>query len=379
MNAAGLPLLLAYAAYPLAAHAQRMAGMAVMRNWIDAAWAVLAFAAILTLLAKRTLPGTRARLFLVCSLLALSSLFAVVRFGPQLADGVALVPWLMELKPLYYLGVSLLWFAAFGPPRPEIFIGFGVLLAGLMLIEFAVASIAAGRPMRPAGSGEINYDACLMLISLVMGLYAAKLPHTALIAIFGGLAVTFSRTSLIAAAVVFILAPGRSLVFKSAFASLSVAFMLLSFTVRELPMDAVEQLDRLVMWRAGVGLLMDHPWRALVGFAPGAPLPVDVPGGLKALWTQQQSAWNLSGVFAFNFHSLWLRGAVTWGLAAQGALLALVARCACQGRNAPVRGLALLALPMGMTMGLVYLSNVAVPLFLACLCAAAPRPQERRP
>jgi hypothetical protein len=94
------------------------------------------------------------------------------------------------------------------------------------------------------------------------------------------------------------------------------------------------------------------------------------------LWDLQQNAWGLSGVFAYNFHSFWLRSALTWGLAAQAALLAALGYAAWRLRHGPVRGLAVLALVMGMTMGLFYLSNVAVPLYLAFAVGHRPNDPE---
>lgn len=377
MRAAHFPLFLAYAAYPLAAHAQRAFGGQVFRNWIDAAWAAAAYAALLALLIGRRPRVSRAVVYPAAAISALTALIALIRFGPQVTGGVEFVPWLMEMKPLFYLAVSALWFAAFGAPRPRSFIRYGLALSLMLLAEFAIASAIAGQPMRPEGSGEINYDACLALISLTMGLYSGRMPRWALLLIFAGLAATFSRTGLAAAAAIFVLAPDRGPAFKTLFASASIGFLLLSFIVRGLPMDAVEQLDRLCMWSAGLELLSDNPRQAISGFAPGLPLPVDVPAGIKALWVQQQRAWSLHGVFAYNFHSFWLRTAVTWGLAMPAAILAALVYTALRAGKGPLRGLAVLTGVMGLTMGLIYLSNVAVPLCLACLAATGrSRPPE---
>jgi len=376
MRVAGVPLLLAYAAYPLATHAQRLAGVPVMRNWIDAVWLAAALTAFLCILARRRLPGSRAAPFLALALLSLLCLPVVLRFMPQVVHGLALTPWLMEAKPLFYLGVSLLWFAAFGAPRPETFIRYGALLAALVLAEFAIASALAGELARPFGSGEVNYDACLLLISLVMGLYAVRAPLPVTAILFAGVAATFSRTGLAAAAAVFLFAPGRGVLFKCSAAIASAALLVLVFLARDLPLDAVEQLDRLIMWNAGLDLLVRHPAQALTGFAPGLALPVRVPESLSGLWELQQSAWGLSGVFAYNFHSFWLRSALTWGLAAQAAMLAALGYAACRFRQGPMRGLAVMALVMGMTMGLFYLSNVAVPLYLAFAVGHRPNDPE---
>jgi hypothetical protein len=373
MRAADFPLFLAYAAYPLAAHAQRAFGDGVFRNWIDAAWVAAGLAAVLALLALDRLDMSRAGAYLAAALLGAFALAAAARFGPQLGRGVALTPWLMELKPLFYLAVSLAWFAAFGPPRPEAFVRWGVVLALILTAEFAAASLAAGKALRPEGSGEINYDACLVLISLATGLYSGKLSRLVLALLFLGLAASFSRTALGAAAALFVFAPGRGIAFRSAFAAASACLILVSFQVRGLPVDAVQQLDRLCMWSAGIELMLEHPWRALAGFAPGIPLPVDAPAGLEALWAQQQRAWDLSGVFAYNLHSFWLRIASTWGLVALFCLLAGLSYVFVRCGDGPVRGLTILVCLMGLTMGLVYLSNVAVPLYLACLGAACGR------
>lgn len=367
MRAAGFPLFLAYAAFPAAAYAQRLSGIAEFRNWIDAAWLAAAFAALILLMLRRSLPFTRPSALLAATLLSGLMLLAVIRFGPQLAAGISPIPWLMELKPLFYLAVAFLWFSAFSAPVAGSFVRYGLVLSGFLLAEFVLTGLMEGRVVRPAGSGEINYDACLLLISLAVGMYSGVLSRTAHLILFAALAATFSRTGMAAAGVLYLTAPGRGAAFKVAVAAAAAGLFLLSFKVRGLPMDALEQLDRMCMWRAGIELIRENPVRALIGFAPGAPLPVSVPAGLEFLWAKQKAAWGLSGIYAFNLHSFWLRITVTWGLATAGLLTAAAALAYLRAGSRHIRGLIAVSCVMGLTMGLIYLSNVAVPLILAFL------------
>jgi hypothetical protein len=370
------PLALAYFAYPLTSLAAETLGSALPRNWIDMAWPLLAAAALPALASGRCLPGRAAALG--AAALCLAGTAVLARFGGSLLAGQPQwVPWLMELKPLVYLGAALCWLAAFGPPRPRHFVRWGALLAGALLLELAVRSLAAGAVVRPHGSGEVNYDACLLALSLCMALAGPRPRPGAALWLLLGIAATLSRTAL---------ATGGALAFCFMPAHLGVRLLLAlaclggiwgSFAARGL---SLESLDRYWMWYSGLRLLATHPWRALTGFWPGLPLPAPVPPSLSGLWTSQSTAWGLSGVFPFHFHGFWLRLLLTWGALPLAALAAALPALLRRSRRL-LRSLALLCLLMGLTMGLFYLSNVAVPLYLALAAALRPdaAPARLRP
>jgi hypothetical protein len=371
-----LPLLVTYLAYPLSAHASRLLGLDFFRNWIDPLWFLLGFAGLLVLLRRRVLPASPSGAFLSACLLSLLACLAVLKFGPPLASGdAAAVPWLMELKPLFYLGCALAWFAAFGAPSRPSFIGFGLLLALIVLAEFAALSIMRGQISRPLGSGEVNYDACLLLISLAAWMTGPRRNSLAASLMVAAAAATFSRTAAAAMVLMFLFAPGLRPWLRASCSLAACLLLALVFYERGTPAADLASLDRYWMWLCGAELLSGNPLAVLAGFSPGAALPLAAPPAIEALWSLQREAWSLSGLHAYNFHSFWLRLAITWGPALP-CLAAVPAGALILRRGGSAVVLAVLCLVMGMSMGLFYLSNVAVPLVLAWLAAFFPEPGE---
>lgn len=383
---ASAPLAAAYVAFPLAMAASRLLGLPLSRNWIDGLWALWAMGCLLAILVRarpedssrpggpispdasghvgRHGPDRAGHMPLARPLAALLLALAVLlRFGPGLlGDETEVTPWLMELKPFFYLAVAGLAAAAAGLPGPRSFLRFSAVLAALIILELGLASLAAGEIVRPQGSGEINYDATLLLVGLCLGLPERAPALKALT--LAGIAASMSRTTLLSASLVALACwPGLSLARRLAVSLALLACVGLAFDLRGLSMDGLEELDRYWMWSTGLALLGEHPVQAMIGFPPGEPLPVETPDALWALWAEQAQAKEAPGVHAYNFHAFWLRFALTWGLAGVLAALALAAPLFRRGPRA--RGLGLAMLVQGLTMGLFYLGNVAPVLLLA--------------
>ena len=375
-----LPLFLVYAVYPAAMPAGRYMGFAPPRMWIEGAWLILTGFAVLFCLgaAPRSRAASGRRVHLAGMFLFGLLLVGLVKFGtPLLHSRPWLVPYLQEIKPLVYLLFSVLWAWTFGPPSARSFLGLGVFLAFLVLADLAVSSFQAGVLTRPMGSGEINYDACLLLIPLAafLGLDPEGRPSWARIAailIFLGLLATMSRTALAAAALMVLFLSRGRFAGRLVLIGACALFVYLSFVVRELPLMSLERMDRWWMWLAGVELFREYPLALVTGFPAGEPLPVAVPDAIRTLWEFQRQDWGLPGVHPFNFHAFWLRLALTWGVAGLVVVNAALAWVASRGRDRFFQGFVILILVMGMSMGLFYLSNVAVALYLACAMGLAP-------
>ncbi|MDY7001764.1 MAG: hypothetical protein SVS15_08290, partial [Thermodesulfobacteriota bacterium] len=315
MALSAIPLFAAYIAYPLAVYAERLLDIPVARNWIDALWLVLLFLALLLGLQRQKLALRKSLGLIFAMCMAVIALVAVFKFGaPLMHSKITAVPYLMELKPLYYLAVSMAWFFAFGPPKPRDFVRFGLWLAAFLILEFCLGRLVSDLPLRPYGSGEVNYDACLLLISLCMATTAEQSSRKTKIWIFLGIAATLSRTATAAAAVVLLLSPNTRAWKKILMVSACAGAFALSFTLREIPAQGLESLERYWMWLAGIDLVAKNPVQGLFGFTAGLPLPARTPDALFGLWLAQQRTWEISGIFPFHFHSFWLRAVLTWGL-----------------------------------------------------------------
>lgn len=304
----------------------------------------------------------------------LTGLALLVRFGPLLFASPADLAWaplLMELKPFFYLAVTAALLLREEAPPPGAFVAGGLALALLLLADLLLSSLAAGDLVRPFGSGEVNYDACLLAISLVFALRAARTRPAVVAVLILGLGASLSRTGLAAGAMAALFARGGPL-WRLGLAGILAAGIVGSVAARGVSVESAEDLDRVQMWTLALELWRERPAALLTGFAPGRALPVEPPDELAGLFQTQAEDWGADGIFAFNFHSFWPRAALTWGLFPP-LLLALAPplRAWRAGRIAFL-ALCLTAWIMGSSMGLFYLGNTAPPLLLALRRTAAP-------
>lgn len=351
----------------------RNVGYSFPRSWIDAVWIVTGLFAALWIAVTRRLLVERRKFLLVLFLIVLFSIIVAVKFGSALFGSVVLVPFVMEIKPVLYLAVALLWIGAFGNLDPDHFRKAGICLAVIVIFDFLLESMLSGGFIKPRVSGEPNYDAFLLLVSFCTWFRAPKGSRGYLI-IFIGLLATLSRTALATIVVISFLFAKGGILKKTVIGALCVLFIIVSFLVRDLPIDSIESMDRFWMWFAGLDLLSGDFQRALFGFPSGHALPVEVPKQLEWLWNSQQEGWGIEGIFPFHFHAFWLRFAITWGLAVTALVLAATAFIVLDRRRPSfLRCLVFLAALEGLTLGVIYLSNVAVPLMLAVFSAAAAR------
>lgn len=368
-----LPLYIPYVLFPLFFVVTRNMGYSLSRSWIDAVWIVLGVFAALWIVVTRRLLVERHKFLLVLSSIVFFAAIVAVKFGSSLFGSVVLVPFVMEIKPVIYFAVALLWIGAFGNLNPEHFRNAGICLAVIVFFDLLLESILAGGLIKPSVSGEPNYDACLLLVSFCTWFHGSKNTRGYII-IFIGVLATLSRTALATLVVIMFLFSKGGILKKIAIGAICVLFIIVSFLVRDLPIDSLESMDRFWMWYAGINLLSGDFLQALTGFPSGVALPVDVPKQLEWLWDSQQEGWGIEGIFPFHFHAFWLRFSITWGLATSALMLALMTFIVLDRRKTTfLRSLVFLALLEGLTMGVVYLSNVAVPITLAFFSAAAAR------
>jgi hypothetical protein len=370
------PLLLCYFLFPISNLGAELLGGELVRNWIDLAWVVIAAAALARSSSARSSRRTGPPLFPLFALAATLSMWIV--FGVLTGHAPA-VTGAMEVKPAFYLLVALLLVRAYGMPTPETFCRMGSALSALLIVELMVRSALSGGLERPLGSGEVNYDAALLCLSLVFALGKRDLARRYGPMIFLGLLATFSRTSLLAACVVLVFAGTVPLTLRALMVGMALGAAVLSFVIRDLEIGALESMDRYWMWFVGVQHLSSNLAGTALVSAPGSGVEVDVPRFLLELWTEQQEKLDLDGIFPFHFHAMWLRLAMAWGWLPVALLLLVTLRALVfRGRRpAQARALAGACLVLGLTMGLVYLGNVGVPVLLAALQLFSSQPRVR--
>jgi len=278
-----------------------------------------------------------------------------------------LIPVLMEIKPIFFFLFGLLWVDVWGKPRRDDFIRYGKILGSILLAEFVLESLLAGRVVRIRGSGEVNYDAMLLLVAMSFLWRNKNQMRKDIVSwfiLFGGLFATLSRTALLTGVVIVGLFANEHVLKKMIGGVIGVVGIFLSFASRDLHF-ALSAADRYWMWIAAWQMYMKYPFNFLFGFGV-QPLPVNIPQRLFTLWVDlQQRRWGLRGIYAYNFHSFWIRFTTTWGVVATLVLL-IILICFFRRYPAPsFRSLIVVFILEGLTMGTLYLSNVGIPFIIA--------------
>ncbi len=379
------PLFIVYVLFPASLLLSRTFHLHVPRNWIDGYWGMCLLFGLLSLL---TSPPSRAQ----CSSATnrttryytyigacLFGLIVIGKFAiPLIFDNVMFVSWLMEAKPFFYILTAAILLAAFGPLAPKDFILPGVGLSCLLVGECLVLSLQSGTILRPLGSGEPNYDACLLLLSFWAGLGEKKTRYEILCIIAIGLAASMSRTAAAAATMLVLIHPGKPSL-RALAALFFIAAAWLAFQTRGLTAGALEAFDRFWMWRAAYMLVMQSPESAFWGHAPGIPLPITIPDSLALLWETQKREWGLYGIHPFLLHGFFPRWVATWGICGIVMLSMFTFSFFMHHRQKAVCLALIVALYIeGTTLGLFYLSNVAIPVLLVCMCRMPSATGERK-
>lgn len=357
--------MLCYVAFPASVQVMQILGKDIYRNWIDLAWAALS--AILLLVRpvssspSRVWGMSRATAIAVCCVAFGLTLWAV-NIGSTTTVTAA-----MELKPIAYVLIALLWIGRAALPEPRDFARYGAMLAVLLIFEALARSVATGTVVRPVGSGEVNYDAALLCVSLAFVTADRHLSRQFAWIIWAGIIASFSRTGLLAACLVLFLTSTISVRGRLAMSALAVGAALVSFAVRDLEVGNLEGFDRYWMWVAGLEYLVASPLATAFNTAAGGAIAVDVPIFIADLWTDQQDFLDLDGVYPFHFHAMWLRLSLAWGWVpvAIAAVSFFRTYFMDRRRSHEARPFFAVCVVFGLTMGLIYLGNVALVVLLA--------------
>ena len=358
------PLALCYVVFPASVQWCLLIGAEVYRNWIDIAWVGLTVTAVMLhpLPARRSIAGAFRVIVTVLIALVIGLATLSVLSGASPAVTTA-----MELKPVAYGLVVLLLVGRLATPRARDFARYGAGLSCLLITEALLRSLLSGFVVRPVGSGEVNYDGALLCVSLVFATADRGLSRRYTLIILAGIVARFSRTSLLAACLVLLLSPVISLRLRLLTCSVAIGAVLASFVIRDLEVGNLESLDRYWMWLTGLEYFSSHLANTAFSLTPGRQIDVEVPIFVAELWSDQQENLDLDGVYPFHFHAMWLRLAVSWGwLPIVFVMVTLFRRYVVDRRRAlQSRPFFIVIAVLGLTMGLIYLGNVAVVVLLA--------------
>ena len=363
-----IPLVLAYVAFPLVDMSTRALGRETFRSWIDIAWLLLSLTAILHSILRLDRPLRFPHLPL--EVLIAAPIVLILAIVPIIGKDFSGVTYAMEMKPILYIAAAWLWVLMCGFPSRRAFVQAGLCLSALIVTECAISSVIYRTLTRPVGSGEVNYDACLIVLSLCVALADENTPGIYSLLLFAGTLATFSRTGAAVALVILLVSRRVPLTAKVMAFGAAVAVSLFSFLIRGLELN-VDQIDRYLMWTSAIQLFTTSPSGLIWGYGAGARLPLSssVPSGIEDLWLSQTQKLDLSGVYAFQYHAMWLRLVITWGIIVAALILMAVIVWIFQKSSLLRRYLAIVVLLEGFSMGLAYLSNVGVPFWILLLFA----------
>ena len=365
------PVYLAYVIFPFVMIVDRaFFSVSVGRNWVDLLFLLWGGAAFLHILSKGHVYkvfSIKKEAFRVLVLFFFIIVFLKYYFQVMLSDNeIYAIPAMMEFKPVFYFILASVGAMAFSPVNQRTVVKSGMVLAFLVFISVCLESYEAGRLVRAHGSGEMNYDAFLLLIAFIISIFSKNIKFTSLCQtiIFVGLLFSMSRTVLLILLICILFISHFSLYKKLLLSTGAVLVIIVSFIVRDLPIDQLESMDRYWMWKSSLEYLLNDFGVMLWGAAPGTSLDIYIPPNLEWLWSSQAEGWGLEGVFPFHLHSMWLRMFATWGGIFVIIFLSAILFYYKKTANNIEKSL-LISICVGATsMGIFYLSNVSIVLLL---------------
>jgi len=269
----------------------------------------------------------------------------------------------MEFKPLVYIAISILMMVNVKGGINKTVVRSASVLAVIVTFDCIIRTLQSGTMQRAISTGEINYEALLLVIALCLLMSETRINKKYFIVIFTGLLATMSRTGLITIIIVSFMSNKVPFRFKVFLAILAVIFIALSVSVRGLGDAGLDGIDRYWMWVVAINLFESDPLSLLTAFNPYLPLPVSgIPNQLQWLFNYQMENKAMTGFYPFTFHSMWLRLFVTWGWAGFLSFFILIFILVNKKTKPLNKSLAIVVLLQGMTMGVIYIGYVCVML-----------------
>ena len=298
------------------------------------------------------------------------SLLVLLKFSPSLiVSYFAISPLLMEFKPVFILVSSLviLWGVSFD--RKSIYKCIYVVsisLSVIFIIDALVSSYMSGALKRATHTGEINYEAMMLLVSICFLLNREKAFDWRLFLVIFGVMATMSRTAAISLILVFFISNRVGFSLKLLITSLSVPVVFASAYSRGLNPIDIESVDRFWMWVLALEIFKTNLFNSVfLGYSPYAPLPiVTIPEQLSWMQGHFMAGKEGVGVYPFMLHSFWLRISATWGILFAFCSATYLVFLSLKKRGL-VASLSIVILLQGMTMGVFYISHAG--LFVAIL------------
>ncbi|MCG9737530.1 hypothetical protein L1D32_05115 [Shewanella insulae] len=280
-------------------------------------------------------------------------------------SGFYFAPFIMALKlPLYFLVCSILCLFS-KPLELKKFVVYSRFFSICIILDFFIRLALSGYVVRPSILSETNYDSLMVLVGLC-ALFNVEKSKTFIwdYLLFGFvMLLTQSKTSIGCFALMSLYQFSDKRYFRYMLPLL--IFFIISAPViisRLSVLPSLDKLDRFLMWFSYFELLKESSLHnILFGFAPGYYLRLED----KYLWffiEHLSERAGAVGLHSFNFHSMWLRIALDYGLFFLAFIFSALSLCFY--RYEKLRVFILMVFLQGFTMGVFFLSvNVFVLFF----------------
>lgn len=271
---------------------------------------------------------------------------------------------LMELKILYYLTITLIIISrnSYNIDKIEPFFSF----FSLLYIAYAVALVVGHGYLKKTGIfSESNYDGFLILMGYIFliskeGVAKKSVILPKIVLYWFATFLTFSLTGLISLFCITLTYFIRNKRIYGLFCIVLFLCMLFPFMPNKI--KNIENSDRVLFWNVGLKNLGNASRENfLIGFPLGKELPTN---DLRMIYYMERQSFPKGGygLFPFNFHAYHLRFLLGYGFLASLFFYLIIYKQIKKEIWGPY--LMILILIQGFSMGVFFITVIAIPLFL---------------
>lgn len=369
ISASEFPIALFSLGLPLLTAAYSMNGSTPPQNLADI---LVAGLAILGLLVEpyRNKQSTGSQLWLTAGIPAvlifwICSIFItpmLTRFAPSL-------PFLMEMRPLLYGLVAVLWTTNFSMPKPEHFYFWATGLSILITADFLYLFILNGVATTSELFGNTEIIGSILLAGLCSTLHAPLKLKIARVLIFTGIMCTLNRDAGFAAVLVLLFFGPKGALKKTALIAALIIFNFLALSSHDMTFFNPNDLPNYWLWFSILGLFEKTPHLLLTGYPITSPLPLNIPAAIWNLWHKQNFLWTDSGTYLFHIAPLWLHILTAWGIAGIASVTAIIATISIKYSSETMASLITAVIITGFFAPIFYNPASAIILIMMLICA----------
>lgn len=354
-----LPVLLLYYVFPFIALLANTVGFGLLNY--DFVWVLLCFIVCFVGLNHKFKKRDIIILGLFEIIVALKYIFPI-----WWTDMVVYRPLIMDGKWVFYFIFVFLWTRIFSYPSYNTFYK-GALFFCKFYITCALISLFTTHTFRYSLLSESNYDCFLFLIGFCF-IPLVEHKRKDYFIFFVGTVLSGSQTGLAAFLIITLIILWKSKPgFVIALLPFGIAISYLLFKIRRGDND-LSSLDRVIFIMQAIDFFaQNNIFTFVFGTFPGEPLKMDTISGFDFFVEKFEEMNNISGCYAFYFHSTYLRLAISWGIPFLIALLGYSIYEAFATKNISFKLLIFLTLIQSLTLSSLTLTSVSVVLFSAMM------------